>query len=118
MTRRQRLEAVINGNITPELIEDCKVELAKLDLRSADAMEKAKDTAHYNENREFEERICRVLSEAEGPVQVDELAELIDCTFARQRLTAICTNLVRSGRIRSCDVKVKGKGKRKAYYVE
>ena len=27
MTRRQRLEAVIRGEITEELIEDCKVEL-------------------------------------------------------------------------------------------
>lgn len=117
MTRRQRLEAVINGEITEELIESCREELAKLDLRSADAMEKAKDTAHYNENKEYEERICVALSFADHPVQIDELAELIQCTFARQRLTAICTNLIREGRIQSCDVKVKGKGTRKAYYM-
>lgn len=116
MTRRQRLEAVINGEITEELIESCREELAKLDLRSADAMEKAKDTAHYNENREFEERICKVLSEAETPMQIDELADAVGCTFARQRLTAICTNLIREGRIKSCDVKTK-KGKRKGYYI-
>ena len=115
MTRRQRLEAVISGNITEELIESCKEELAKLDLRSADAMEKAKDTAHYNENKEYEERILCTLDAT--PIQIDELANRINSTLARQRLTAICTNLIREGKIKSCDVKVKGKGTRKAYYI-
>ena len=66
---------------------------------------------------QMEEKIVGVLEKVEGPVQIDELAELVQCTFARQRLTAICTNLIREGRIRSCDVKTK-KGKRKAYYIE
>ena len=115
MTRRQRLEAVINGNITEELIEDCKVELAKLDERSARANEEAKTSANYVENKHYEELICGVLSEE--PIQIDELGERIGSTLTRQRLTAICTNLIREGRIKSCDVKVKNKGKRKAYYV-
>ena len=50
MTRRQRLEAVIAGNITEELIEDCKVELAKLDERSARANQVSKESANYVEN--------------------------------------------------------------------
>lgn len=117
MTRRQRLEAVIRGEITEELIEDCKVELAKLDERSARANQVNKESANYLENKEYEERICAALREMSEPVQVDELAEHIGSTLTRQRLTAICTNLIREGRIKSCDVKVKNKGKRKAYYV-
>lgn len=117
MTRRQRLEAVINGEITEELIEDCKAELAKLDERSARANEEAKTSANYVENKEYEERICAALRETSEPIQVDELAEKIGSTLTRQRLTAICTNLIREGKIKSCDVKVKNKGKRKAYYV-
>lgn len=115
MTRRQRLEAVIKGEITEELIEDCKVELAKLDERSARANQVSKESANYAENKRYEELICEALSEK--PIQIDELAELIGSTLTRQRLTAICTNLIREGRIKSCDVKVKNKGKRKAYYV-
>lgn len=115
MTRRQRLEAVIAGNITEELIEDCKAELAKLDERSARANEEAKTSANYVENKRYEELIVEALSEE--PIQIDELAERIGSTLTRQRLTAICTNLIREGRICSCDVKVKNKGKRKAYYV-
>lgn len=118
MTRRQRLEAVIRGEITEELIEDCRVELAKLDERSARANEEAKMSANYVENKEYEERICAALREVSEPVQVDELAERIGSTLSRQRLTAICTNLIREGRICSCDVKVKNKGKRKAYYID
>lgn len=114
MTRRERLEAVIAGNITEELIESCKEELSKLDER---ASEDAKMSANYVENKEYEERICAALREMSEPVQVDELGELIGSTLSRQRLTAICTNLIREGRIKSCDVKVKNKGKRKAYYV-
>ena len=112
MTRRERLEMVIRGEINDELIEDCKRELEKLDVHRTHARE----NQNYNENKEVEERICAALREASEPVQVDELAELIGCTFARQRLTAICTNLIREGRIYSCDVKTK-KGKRKGYYI-
>ena len=112
MTRRERLELVIKGEINEELIEDCKRELEKLDVHRTHARE----NANGQENREFETKIVDVLTQVDGPVQVDELAELIDCTFARQRLTAICTNLIREGRIRSCDVKTK-KGKRKGYYI-
>lgn len=115
MTRRQRLEAVIRGEITEELIEDCKLELEKLNERSARANEEAKTGANYAENKRYEELIVEALSER--PIQIDELGELIGSTLTRQRLTAICTNLIREGRIRSCDVKVKNKGKRKAYYM-
>lgn len=115
MTRRQRLEAVIAGNITEELIEDCKAELAKLDERSARANQVSKESANYVENKRYEELICEALTEE--PIQIDELAEKIGSTLTRQRLTAICTNLIREGKIKSCDVKVKNKGKRKAYYV-
>lgn len=114
MTRRERLEMVIRGEINEELIADCKRELEKLDVHRTHARE----NQNYNENKEFEERICAALRGASEPVQVDELGELIGCTFARQRLTAICTNLIREGRIKSCDVKVKNKGKRKAYYID
>ena len=112
MTRRERLEMVIKGEINEELITDCKRELEKLDVHRTHARE----NPNYNENKEVEERICAALLQASEPVQVDELSELIGDTFARQRLTAICTNLIREGRIRSVDVKTK-KGKRKGYYI-
>ena len=115
MTRRQRLEAVINGEITEELIAECKRELAKLDEAGAKALERARSTDHYSENKELEEKIVEVLTNE--PMQVEELMEKLGVELTRQRLTAICTNLVRDERIYVVDVKVKGKGKRKAYHV-
>ena len=112
MTRRERLEMVIRGEINEELIEECKRELEKLDAHRTHA----KENPNYNENKEVEERICAALLQETEPVQIDRLGELIGCTFARQRLTAICTNLIREGRIKSCDVKTKN-GKRKGYYI-
>lgn len=114
MTRRERLEAVISGNITPELIDDCRRELSKLDERSAQALAKSKTTEQYRENKVYEERICEILGEE--PMQIGEIGEQLDADISRQRLTAICTNLVREGKISVIDVKVKGKGTRRAYH--
>ena len=114
MTRRERLEAIINGNITPELIDECREELAKLNERSAQVLAKSKETTQYKENKEYEERICEILGEE--PMQIGEIGEWLDADISRQRLTAICTNLVREGRISVIDVKVKGKGTRRAYH--
>ena len=70
MTRRERLELVIKGEINEELIEDCKRELEKLNAHR----DHAKENQNYNENKEVEEKIVEVLGKVEGPVQVDELA--------------------------------------------
>lgn len=113
MTRRERLEAVINGKITEELIEECKEELKKLDERSAAALQRSKTTDNYIENKAYEKCILEVLGDE--PLQIGEIAELTGIEVSRQRLTAICTNLIREGKIKSVDVKVKGKGKRKGY---
>ena len=113
MTRRERLEAIINGEITEELIEECREELKKLDERCAAANEKAKTTKNYVENKAYEEQILEVLGKE--PLQIGEIGELTGIEVSRQRLTAVCTNLVREGKVKTVDVKVKGKGKRKGY---
>ena len=115
MTRRERLEMVIRGEITQELIEECKVELKKLDERSGAALQRVRESETYKENKEFEKLIVEVLNEE--PVQVEELIERLGWKESRQKLTGLCTNLVREGKIKVVDVKVKNKGKRKAYYV-
>ena len=104
---------IIRGEITEELIEDCKRELEKLDVYGAKANEKAKTTKNYIENKEWEPKILEVLSEE--PMMVEELGSRIQWPYTRQRLTAVCTNLVREGRIGAVEIKVKNKGKRRGY---
>ena len=115
MTRRERLEMVIRGEITEELISECKVELEKLNERSGAALQRSRETETYKRNKELEELVLKALSEE--PTQVEELMEKLNWMESRQKLTGLCTNLIRDGRVKSVDVKVKGKGKRKGYYI-
>lgn len=118
MTRRERLEAVINGNITKELIEECKRELLKLDERGAAVLAKSKESEKYKENRAYGDRVVEFLQNNPGqPYTVADIMTEVAPTLTRQRVTAICTSLVREGRISVEDIKVKGKGTRRAYRV-
>lgn len=119
MTRRERLEAVINGNITDELIEECKIELEKLNERGAKILENSKKTDLYKENRAYGDRIVEILKNNPGQLYTvaDVMAEVAP-ELTRQRMTAICTSLVREGRIKATELKIKGKGTRRAYCVD
>ena len=109
MTRRERLEMVIANNITEELIEECKVELEKLNASNASR----KPTAHQVENVKIGEDILTILSDE--PKFVEDVLAGLDGELTRQRVSGILTNLVKDGKAHSEDVKVKGKGKRKVY---
>lgn len=109
MTRRERLEMVIANNITEELIEECKVELEKLNASNASR----KPTAHQVENVKIGEDILALLTSE--PKFVEDVLAGLDGELTRQRVSGILTNLVKDGKVHSEDVKVKGKGKRKAY---
>ncbi len=109
MTRRERLEMVIANTITEELIEDCKVELEKLNASNASR----KPTAQQKANAEIANTILGVLTEE--PMMVEDILAYLGGDYTRQRISGILTNLVKDGKVIANDVKVKGKGKRKAY---
>jgi len=51
-------------------------------------------------------------------MQIDPIVESLGIDgLTRQRVSSLCTILVKDGRITAEDVKVKGKGKRKAYSI-
>ena len=108
MTRRERLEAVIEGNITEELVESCREELKKL----TDGKE---PTARQLENMEYEGAIEKFLKEKGEPTIVAEIHKECAPELERQRVTSICTNLVNAGRLKKEKIKIKGKGERVAY---
>lgn len=109
MTRRERLEMVIAQNITDELIEECKVELEKLNASNASR----KPTERQIVNGQIAETILGFLTNE--PMFVDTIVANLGGNYTRQRVSGILTNLVKEGKVVSEDVKVKGKGKRKAY---
>ena len=67
MTRRERLEMVIAGNITEELVEECKVELEKLNASNASR----KPTERQVVNGQIAETILGFLTDE--PVMVDTI---------------------------------------------
>ena len=97
MTRRERLEAVINGKITMELIEDCKRELEKLNAQGARLKETL--TPQQEENQRIGEKILEIISDA-GELQIEEIRDKLNEGLTRQRVTAICTNLIREGKLK------------------
>ena len=109
MTRRERLEMVIAGNITEELVEECKVELEKLNASNASR----KPTERQVVNGQIAETILGFLTDE--PMFVDVIVANLGGDYTRQRVSGILTTLVKDGKVHSEDVKVKGKGKRKAY---
>ena len=48
-------------------------------------------------------------------MMVDAIVSNLGGDYSRQRISGILTTLVKDGKVKSEDVKVKGKGKRKAY---
>lgn len=109
MTRRERLEMVIANTITEELIEECKVELEKLNASNASR----KPTERQIANGEIANTILGFLTDE--PMMVDAIVSNLGGDYSRQRVSGILTTLVKDGKVKSEDVKVKGKGKRKAY---
>ena len=114
MTKKERLEAIISGNLSEEVIAECKRELEK--LCAADEKRKSKLTERQQENAEVEKEIIEFVSGTEG-VTVEEIGKALPYEFARQRYTGICTKLVKEGKLKVEDRKFKNKGMRKVYFV-
>ena len=109
MTKREFMEKVIAVVEDSELKEFAETEIAKLDTanqrRSAKRAEKAK------ENEPIKENIKEVL--ADGGLMASEIGEKVG--HSTQKVTALCRQMVEDGVLKVEDVKVTGKGKRKAY---
>ena len=110
ITMRQFFEAVINGDITPAMVEKAKAEIAKLDATNAKRAEKAK--AKSAENAPLKNTIYEFLVE-NGLKTTAEIANGIG--ESSPKTSAMCRQMVEEGRLSVHDVTVKGKGKQKAY---
>ena len=106
MTRREMFEAIVNGNVTEEVIEMAKNEIVKMDERNAKRASKPSKTAIANEP--IKAKIVEVLSET--PQSASEIAEKVEITVQK------CSALLRQIEgLSVTELKVKGKGKVKGY---
>ena len=113
ITLRQLFTAVIEGNITPAMQDKAKAEIAKLDATNAKRAERAAEKA--KENLPIKQAIFEYLV-ANGTKTTAEIAREVEVLEgSTPKASAMCRQMVESGRLTVSDVSVKGKGKQKAY---
>ena len=108
MTQRDFYNAVINANINEEMSSFASEAIAKLDERNAKRASKPSKTQIANEP------IIRAISEVltSEPMLASKIAEL--CEISTQKASALVKKV--EG-VQSVDVKVKGKGTQKGYFL-
>ena len=108
MTQRDFYTAVINANINEEMSSFATEAIAKLDERNAKRA--SKESAKQIANKPIIEAISRVLTDE--PMLASKIAEL--CEISTQKASALVKKV--EG-VQSVDVKVKGKGTQKGYFL-
>ena len=108
MTKREMFEAIVNGNVTEEVIEMAKGEIVKMDERNAKRKNSPSKTAIANEP--IKAKIAEILNE--NPQTASEIAEKVGIS------TQKCSALLRQiDGLNVSELKVKGKGKVKGYAI-
>ena len=110
ITMRQFLTAIVEGNITPAMVEKAKAEIAKLDATNAKRAEKAKEKA--KEYEPIKTAIYQFLV-ANGTKTTSEIA--VGIGESVPKASAMARQMVDEGRLTSSEVSVPKKGKQKAY---
>lgn len=108
MTNREFYNAVIANAITEEVISHASDALVKLDERNAKRASKPSKTQIANEP------IVKAISEVltSEPMLASKIAEL--CEISTQKASALVKKV---DGVQSVDVKVKGKGTQKGYFL-
>ena len=112
MTNREFFERVIETVEDAEIIEFAKTSIKKLDERNAKRKEQTSKKA--KENEPIKKSIIDYLNSKEL-ITCSEIAKAID--ISTQKCSALCRQLVDSEVLTVTDVKVKSKGKQKAYTI-
>lgn len=116
MTKREMFEAIVNGTISDEIVAMAQSEIDKMDARNAKRSASPSKTAVANEP--IKEKIVawlETLYGVDGPKMASEVGEGVG--ISTSKASSLCRQLVQSGALTETEVKVKGKGVRKAYAI-
>lgn len=113
MTNREFLNAIINGEVTDEVVAMAKAEIKKLDARN----EKRRTTMTKEQvaNEGVKAQIVEFIGDKTAVV-ASEIAQGVG--VSTQKVSALCKQLVDEGKLTVADVKVKSKGSVKGYAVK
>lgn len=109
MTYREFYNAVLTSTDNDELKAFATEAIEKLDARNAKRA--SKPSKKSLENEPIKAKIVEFL--ADGSHLASEIAS--GCEISTSKASALCRQLVESGSLTVCDVKVKGKGTQKSY---
>jgi len=109
MTRREMFEAIVNGNVTDEVVAMAQNELVKMDERNA--KRKGRPSKNTLANEPIKARILEVLTDE--PMTAAEVAQRVE--ISTQKASALLRQI--DGLVVT-EVKVKGKGKVKGYALD
>ena len=106
MTRREMFEAIVNGNVTEEVVAMAQNELVKMDERNAKRKNTPSKTAIANEP--IKAQIKSILTDE--PHTASEIANTVG--ISTQKASALLRQI---DGLTVTEIKVKGKGKVKGY---
>lgn len=112
MTNREMLVAVVNGEITEEVMAQAQIEIDKLDAKN----EKRRTTASSKkaeENAPIVAKIRSALSNVTEPMLASDIANL--CEVSTSKVSALLRPMVENGTVDKIEVRVPKVGKRFAY---
>ena len=113
MTKREMYERIIAIVADEEVKAFAKHEIELMDARNERRAGKPSKTA--KENEPIKAKIAEFLKDKEEPVIAGAIAE--EFKLSTQKVSALCTQMVKDGKLVAEDVKIKGKGTRKGYKV-
>ena len=108
MTNREFFTAIVNSDLNDDLKAFASESIAKLDARNAKRASTPSKT--QKENEPIIKAIAKILTDE--PMLASKIAEL--CKISTQKATALVKKV--EG-VQSVDVKVKGKGTQKGYFL-
>ena len=113
MTKREMYEAIVNGNVTEEVVEMAHAEIEKMNARNAKRASQPSKKAI--ENRPIMDSIVEFLKGSDERVTASVIGSAVE--ISTQKASALCRQLVADGTLTVTDIKVKGKGTQKGYAV-
>lgn len=115
MTKREMLNAILNGEITDEVLAAVQAELDSMDKTNAKRAEKAaeKRAEKEAEKAPIREAILAVITDE--PKTASDLIAEAGVEIKPQAIPSLLKGLVENGTIVKTDIKVKGKGTQRGY---
>ena len=113
MTQRDFYKAVMEAEVSQELKDFAESAIAKLDAKNAKRA--TTPTKKQIENIEISNKILEYISGTENGALIVDIAAALE--ISKPKASALCVQMVNSGKLIDTTISIKGKGKFKRYSI-